>query len=135
MSKNLLPCPFCGNDVMLHRIGFTESDVGYHIVCPCCDMRSEIYDTEQEVIDFWNCREPGWISVCDDLPEEKGEYIVAYHPCHWDDVKTAITCVGLDSYRGGKIEPTYKRWAKRKYQRVTHWMPKPKPPQEGGEVK
>ena len=57
-------------------------------------------------------------------PEEAGEYIVAYHPCWWDDVKTQVTKVGIDSFRGKAS------WAKRKTQRVTHWMEKPEPPKE-----
>lgn len=57
-------------------------------------------------------------------PEEAGEYIVAYHPCWWDDVKTKVTKVGIDNFRGKSA------WAKKKFQRVTHWMEKPKPPKE-----
>lgn len=57
-------------------------------------------------------------------PKEAGEYIVAYHPCWWDDVKTQVTKVGIDSFRGKAS------WAKRKRQRVTHWMEKPEPPKE-----
>lgn len=68
----------------------------------------------------------GWISVEDRLPDVRGEYIVAYHPCYWDDVKEEIS-VGMDSFRGGKNK-TNKVWAKHKYQRVTHWMDKPEPP-------
>ena len=66
----------------------------------------------------------GWISVEDRLPPEAGEYIVAYYPCHWDWEKGPIS-VGLDSFRGKT------KWAKEKYQRVTHWMEKPEPPEEG----
>ena len=62
-----------------------------------------------------------WVSVNDRLPDCKGEYLVAYHPCYWDNVKEE-TVVGYDSYRGGA------RWARNKYQRVTHWMPMPEPP-------
>ena len=57
-------------------------------------------------------------------PKEAGEYIVAYHPCWWDDVKLSVTEVGIDTFRGKTS------WAKRKFQRVTHWMEKPKPPKE-----
>ena len=63
-----------------------------------------------------------WISVKDRLPEEKGQYLVTYHPCHWDNVEENTICVGTDSFVNGK------RWAKNKYQRVTHWMPLPEPP-------
>ena len=65
-----------------------------------------------------------WISVEDRLPEEKGEYLVVFHPCWWDDVKWTKTCVGIDTFRGKTA------WAKKKFQRVTHWMPMPKPPKE-----
>lgn len=69
-----------------------------------------------------------WIDVNERLPDIKGEYIVAYHPCYWDNVKSE-TKVGTDSFRGGK-QKSNKVWAKNKYQRVTHWMPKPLPPND-----
>ena len=62
-----------------------------------------------------------WVSVDERLPETAGEYFVVYHPCHWDNVSAKI-CVGIDSFRGKTA------WAKKKYQRVTHWMPLPVPP-------
>ena len=62
-----------------------------------------------------------WVSVEERLPDNKGEYLVAYHPCIWDFVSDEI-CVGFDSFRGKTT------WAKKKYQRVTHWMPLPEPP-------
>lgn len=65
-----------------------------------------------------------WHRVEDGLPKEPGEYIVAYHPCYWDDVKTKVTKVGIDNFRGKSA------WAKKKFQRVTHWMEKPEPPKE-----
>lgn len=65
-----------------------------------------------------------WHRVEEELPKEPGEYIVAYHPCYWDDVKTKVTKVGIDNFRGKSA------WAKKKYQRVTHWMEKPEPPKE-----
>lgn len=63
-----------------------------------------------------------WISVEDRLPDEAGQYLVAYHPCIWARVDTSKTLVGMDSFRGKTT------WAQRKYQRVTHWMPLPQPP-------
>lgn len=66
-----------------------------------------------------------WISVEDRLPDVKGEYIVAYHPCWWDNVDYDKTLVGIDSFRGKTT------WARRKFQRITHWMPLPEPPKEG----
>ena len=64
-----------------------------------------------------------WIPETERLPEIPGEYMVAYHPCYWDKVYDEIK-VGLDSFRGKTS------WAKKKYKRVTHWMPLPEPPKE-----
>jgi hypothetical protein len=68
-----------------------------------------------------------WIPVTERLPDEKGEYLVAFHPCWWDDVREAKTVVGTDTFRGKTT------WAKKKFQRVTHWMPLPEPPKEDGD--
>lgn len=61
-----------------------------------------------------------WISVEDELPKEAGEYLVTYYPCYWDRVYDNRIEVGLDTFRGKTT------WAKKKYQRVIAWMPKPK---------
>lgn len=65
-----------------------------------------------------------WISVKERLPETAGEYLVVYHPCHWDAVSEKV-CVGIDTFRWKTA------WAKKKYQRVTHWMLLPESPKEG----
>lgn len=68
---------------------------------------------------------PQWVAVAEKLPEEKGEYLVTYHPSYWDEV-SAETKVGIDSFRGKSS------WAKKKYQRVTAWAVLPEP-YEGGD--
>lgn len=73
---------------------------------------------EQPTIDIDDV--PQWIPCSERLPEEKGEYLVTYHPCYWDDVKDEIR-VGIDTFRGRTT------WAKKKHQRVIAWMPLPKP--------
>jgi hypothetical protein len=67
-----------------------------------------------------------WIPVSERLPEKTGTYLVAYHPCYWDNVEPEIR-VGIDSFRGKTV------WAKKKYQRVTHWMLLPEPPKEAAD--
>ena len=62
-----------------------------------------------------------WISVKDRLPETDGEYLVVYNPCYWDHVEDE-TKVGVDTFCGKSA------WLKKKYQRVTHWMPLPQLP-------
>lgn len=61
-----------------------------------------------------------WIPCSDRLPEEKGEYLVTYHPCYWDSVSDEVK-VGMDTFRGKTT------WAKKKYQRVIAWMPMSSP--------
>lgn len=79
----------------------------------CVQLGMDFYVTERE------CR---WVSVDDRLPECRGEYVVAYHPCYFSTVDYGETRVGIDSFMGKTS------WAKRKYQHVTHWMQKPEPP-------
>ena len=61
-----------------------------------------------------------WIPCSERLPDEKGEYLVTYHPCYWDNVQQDIK-VGIDSFRGKTS------WAKKKHQRVIAWQPLPEP--------
>ena len=61
-----------------------------------------------------------WIPVNLRLPEEKGVYLVTYHPCYWDNVEAEVR-VGIDTFRGKTA------WAQRKYQRVIAWRPLPEP--------
>lgn len=60
-----------------------------------------------------------WVPVEERLPEKKGVYLVAYHPCYWDRVNNEI-CTGVDTFMGKSA------WAKRKYQRIIAWQPLPK---------
>ena len=106
--------------------GTMHASVGDYIIT---GVRGEQYPCKPDI--FEQTYEPAdvpaaspWHRVEDGLPKEAGEYIVAYHPCWWDDVKTSVTEIGIDTFRGKTS------WAKRKFQRVTHWMEKPEPPKE-----
>ena len=76
----------------------------------------------QDVVENLPSAEPErrWIPVTEALPEEKGEYLVSYHPCHWNTVSEKVL-VGMDTFRGKTT------WAKKKYQKVIAWMPLPEP--------
>lgn len=97
----------------------------YYVMCHKCGTRSDYFLKEVEAIEAWN-KAMGertakqWTPVTEALPEEKGEYLVSYHPCHWDVVSKKVS-VGNDSFRGKTT------WAKKKYQKVIAWMPLPEP--------
>lgn len=85
------------------------------VMCGSCNL-------DNFVLDDIPSAEPErkWIPVTEALPEEKGEYIVSYHPCHWNTVSEKVV-VGMDTFRGKTT------WAKMKYQKVIAWMPLPEP--------
>ncbi len=61
-----------------------------------------------------------WIPCSERMPSEKGEYLVSYIPCYWDEIRGDVK-VGVDTFRGKSA------WAKKKFQRVIAWMPLPEP--------
>lgn len=61
-----------------------------------------------------------WIPVAEQLPEEKGQFLVTYYPCYWNIVREDVY-VGLDSFRGKTT------WAKNANQKVIAWQPLPEP--------
>ena len=78
--------------------------------------------SEEEFLAWLNveAKTEDWIPCSKEPPDTPGEYLVTYHPCYWDDVKPEIK-VGFDSFRGKSS------WAKKKYQKVIAWKPKPEP--------
>lgn len=96
-------------------LGGLEENIADHLIANGVTVAYNLSPTEP----LTNCQQ--WIPVTERYPEKKGEYLVTYHPCYWDDVKKEIL-VGIDSFRGKTT------WSKKKFQRVTHWMPLPQPP-------
>ena len=56
-NDKLLPCPFCGGEAKLWRIGAKEPQPEY-IICdtPFCVVFGGFY-TEQEAVEAWNSRQ------------------------------------------------------------------------------
>jgi len=115
MPENCAECELYCNTGGIWEIGEDYCCVG--------SIGNEIDDLMVRQADCPLSPAPEWISVEERLPEAAGNYIVAYHPCYWDDVKYQVTNVGIDAFRGKTT------WAKNKHQRVTHWMPLPEPPE------
>ena len=96
------------DEIIMHLVMMIDKKVSFDDINPIVDSLSLF--TEEE----------NWIPCSQELPDTPGEYLVTYHPCHWDDVKPEIK-VGFDSFRGKTT------WAKNKYQKVIAWKPKPEP--------
>ena len=98
-----------------------------------CDLISEASKTIKTHISYRKCAEEHrqladwlkelqryqWIPCSERLPSERGEYLVSYIPCYWDEIRGDVK-VGVDTFRGKSA------WAKKKFQRVIAWMPLPK---------
>ena len=124
MEKQIKPCPFCGciPEIKESCVNFSEYSInGFKVSCECgVETRTKIYDYDghseielkTKVIDIWNKRAHGWISVKDRLPD-----------CH-------ITVLGYTDriiFTRLVIKEQYKRlWAGG--ENVLYWMPLPEPP-------
>lgn len=64
---------------------------------------------------------PEWISVKERLPE-KGQVVLAF------GTRSATT----GQFHGVTTKPNYWRWKGNTIKHVSHWMPLPEPPEEGG---
>ena len=96
----------------------------------CCNIEDYASDDLENMLrkDLTLYEFPSWTRVEDGLPKKRGQYLVTYHPCHWDSVDESKTLVGVDSFRGGNKS----LWARNKYQKVIAWKPLPEPMKVGG---
>lgn len=90
------------------------------------EVEAEYINKSTEHINKSSDCSSNWIPVEERLPEEKGEYLVTFQPCYWDNVQYDKIFVGIDTFRGKTT------WAKKKYQRVVAWQPLPEPPKKEG---
>jgi Lar family restriction alleviation protein len=56
MSEELKPCPFCGSDAVMGKIG--GFDQFYYVDCTDCETGTGGVDSETEAADQWNRRAP-----------------------------------------------------------------------------
>ena len=77
---------------------------------------------------MWADEHPAWISVEDALPQETNMYIVVHH----NVVCTMWWYDGLEEWAEIFVDE-YENLQSRKMDGVTHWMPTPQAPKEGGE--
>lgn len=133
MEKQIKPCPFCGciPEIEESCLNFGEYSInGFKVSCECgVETRTKIYEYDghseielkTKVIDIWNKRADGWISVKDRLPEGELVDVIA---CLKNKTVHKVVFSTISSEKWfvvgvGLIHPDNP---------VTHWMPLPEVP-------
>lgn len=111
----LLPCPFCGSD----RVRVTKPTM-WQAWCMDCKAIGAASLTEQEAIEAWNTRTPGWIPCSERMPEEE-TYTIIYCPHSWQKCR-----VGFFTQKHWYVEDI--DTILKPNDSVTHWMPLPETP-------
>lgn len=75
-----------------------------------------------------------WISVSDQLPQQYKPVVVLFYNHAFDGSKEYDSCAGFYNSVGEWIAFGYNVQNAKINSTVTHWMPIPAPPQEGGEI-
>ena len=129
---DLKPCPFCGGKAIAYKEpNYVVNITRYKVICEVCS--AQMYrGTMSEVIEAWNARADGWISVKERLPEQRplddrpevlaSDYVLVL--IRYDD---DFYWIRTSAYVG-------KAWLADipgEGRQVTHWMPGPEPPKEG----
>lgn len=152
MSEKLLPCPFCGGEAELEEIPgspFTDELCTWGVGCKNCNI-GWYKDDKIEAIAAWNRRSGGWISVKERFPEGDPD-IPRYSNPHFEFCTVMATgfyagsgkpSVGLVNrlinHRTGieyidRVAKTLDEWYwGGSFERVTHWMSLPEPPEGVG---
>ena len=116
-------CPFCGGEAMLHFRKKIEDQMIFEdeIIISCINCEAEIlhyersYEAIESLVNMWNTRVSGWISVNDGLPED-GKLVLA---CNIDKPTY------FAFYSKGDFLDIMDAEILTKY--VTHWQPLPEP--------
>lgn len=122
MSEELKPCPFCGGEPELISEYNGEPVLVHKICCTNCGVWLDWHGCKEDVIEAWNTRARGWISVDERLPDEDANVLV-----YFED-RTIMTAHFLGCNIGWVPDNTGMSLGK-----VTHWMPLPEPPKSGEE--
>jgi hypothetical protein len=77
---------------------------------------------------WWADSHPHWISVEDEMPKETNMYIVV----HYNVVCTMWWYDGVEEWAEIYVDEN-EDIQSRRMENITHWMPLPQPPKEGGE--
>lgn len=136
-----IPCPFCGEEASLD-ITPTQKYQMWCTSCACVNM-GRFYPTADEALAAWNRRADlrgmvkeapqQWIPVGERLPStcqnERGE------PTEFNVMLLNATEATTMCYDGSQwFDMDWQRGEPNGYHTVTHWMPLPAPPIDGGDA-
>ena len=136
MMGQLKPCPFCGSNNIEHYIREPEGGVSFSMIeCQICFARTMEYRnvTSEEMVEVWNRRASGWMSVEDGLPKRVEGKHYSIDLLYWLPKENAI-CSGYYVFPdieginyGWKITNNEDGYSVKD---ITHWMPLPEPPEK-----
>lgn len=90
MTKKLKPCPFCGGEAQLAKLGKQV----WVMRCTQCECKlNQIYKTEQQAIEAWNRREP-MDKIVEQLEELKKRHFLTMANTGDDKLDLAYEYVG-----------------------------------------
>jgi len=127
-KQELLPCPFCGEEAEVERLGTSRASMV--VVCSSCGAKVECGATCLSN-SIWNTRQlpdqasagDGWISVEDRLPEIEQDVLIAYSKKNRSVVGKRRSSVQKGDYF---VTVAWNVGAGD----VTHWRPIPNPPSD-----
>jgi Lar family restriction alleviation protein len=128
MSDLLKPCPFCGDDAHIERLG--TGRVSMKIECDSCGATMETGETWIDENTQWNTRvhQSDWISVDDRLPEKCKHNDLSVCVLVYSEINKCIYTAVYD-YLSRKFFHFSSLDELLRSESVRYWMPLPNPPE------
>lgn len=128
--SELKPCPFCGGNAKMFSAKANAAGTRFVYWVECngsmckCSPKTENYYTKEEAAKAWNKRASDWIPCSERMPEKDTSVLISAQGHRVSAFYDAVKGVFMLTETEGLF---YSMSA------VTHWMPLPDPPEEGGD--
>lgn len=87
MAETLKPCPYCGGEAVVDRVGYRYSDTGvhamdaFHVSCRSCGTRTAEYRSEGGAVEAWNRRAERTCRIVSYIDKNPASYGGRVHRC------------------------------------------------------